>query len=122
MSEVKIILAALWVCLMLTYLLGDVFRIFNGDFKPGEMAGKKATQSFWLLAAVIMLIPIIMVLLSLILPYDINRAINIIVAIFLALFNLSGLNGYPGLYDRFLIIVGIIFNLITIVYAIQWSL
>jgi len=27
--------------LMLTYLLGDVLRIYAGDFKPGEMAGRK---------------------------------------------------------------------------------
>ena len=39
MVEVQIILSALWVALMLTYLLGDVLRIFSGDFKDGEMGG-----------------------------------------------------------------------------------
>jgi len=33
MEEVRIILSGLWVSLMLTYLLGDVLRIFSGDFK-----------------------------------------------------------------------------------------
>ena len=40
MNETKITLAALWIMLMLTYLLGDVLRIFSGDFKLGEMSGK----------------------------------------------------------------------------------
>jgi hypothetical protein len=39
MEDVQIRLSALWVALMLTYLLGDVLRIFSGDFKPGEIGG-----------------------------------------------------------------------------------
>jgi hypothetical protein len=39
MDEMKITLSALWVALMLTYLLGDVLRIFSGDFKAGEIGG-----------------------------------------------------------------------------------
>ena len=38
MDEVKIKLSALWVALMLVYLLGDVMRIFSGDFEGGEIA------------------------------------------------------------------------------------
>src|SRR6266851_8342286 len=36
MEDVKIILSATWVALMLTYLLGDVLRIYASDFKPGR--------------------------------------------------------------------------------------
>ena len=32
---------------------------------PGEMAGKPASQAMWLLAALIMLVPIVMIVLSL---------------------------------------------------------
>jgi hypothetical protein len=63
--DVRIILSGLWVALMLTYLLGDVLRIFAGDAVPGEMAGVKATQGMFLGAAVIMSVPIAMVVLSL---------------------------------------------------------
>src|SRR5260370_20785064 len=41
MEDVKIVLSATWIALMLTYLLGDVLRIYAGDFKPGEIAGRK---------------------------------------------------------------------------------
>jgi hypothetical protein len=34
---------------MLTYLWGDVLRIFSGDAKPGEVLGQQATQGMWLL-------------------------------------------------------------------------
>lgn len=37
LEPVQITLAAIWVCLMLTYLLGDVLRIYSGDFKAGEI-------------------------------------------------------------------------------------
>jgi hypothetical protein len=64
MEDIKIILSTIWVATMLTYLLGDVMRIFAGDFTAGEIEGVQATQVMWLAAALIMLIPIVMVFLS----------------------------------------------------------
>jgi hypothetical protein len=105
---------------MLTYLLGDVLRVFAGDFEPGRLAqGFQATQGMWLLIAAIMLTPIIMVVLTLILQYPAIRWLNIIVAIFLVIFNLIGLP-YPGAYDNFLIIVSFVFNALTVWYAWKW--
>jgi hypothetical protein len=34
MLDTRIILSGLWVAVMLTYLWGDVLRIFSGDAKP----------------------------------------------------------------------------------------
>jgi hypothetical protein len=73
MEDVRIILSASWVALMLTYLLGDVLRIYSGDFKAGEIAGMKMTQNRWLGVAVIMVTPILMVFLSLTLNYPAIR-------------------------------------------------
>jgi hypothetical protein len=47
-EDARIYLCALWVALMLTYLLGDVLRIFSGDFKAGEINGMQVTQAMWL--------------------------------------------------------------------------
>jgi hypothetical protein len=82
MEDVKLILSALWVALMLTYLFGDVLRIYSGDFKAGEIEGKKLTHKMYLGMAILMVIPIVMVFLSLALEYSVNRGANIIVAIF----------------------------------------
>lgn len=120
MVDVKITLSALWVALMLTYLLGDVLRIFSGDFVAGEIAGAKVTRGMWLGISILMVIPVVMVFLSITLNYPVNRWVNIIVAIFFFVFNLIGLPTYPSAYDKFLIVVGLIFNLLTVWYAWNW--
>ncbi len=120
MEDVRIYLSGLWVALMLTYLLGDVLRIFSGDFKAGEIGGMKMSQGMWLGIAVLMVIPVVMVFLSLTLNYPVNRWANIIVAIFFFVFNLIGLPTYPSMYDKFLIVVGLVFNVLTVWYAWKW--
>jgi hypothetical protein len=119
LEDVKLILSASWVSLMLTYLLGDVLRIFSGDFNSGEIAGMQMTQEVFLGMAILMVIPIVMVILSLTLRFPLNRWVNIIVAIFFFGFNLIGLPTYPSLYDKFLIIVGLGINVFTIWYALK---
>ena len=121
MVDTRISLSGLWVALMLTYLLGDVMRIFAGDFKPGEIMGAQPSQGMWLGIAVFMLIPIVMVVLSLTLNYPATRWVSIVAATILFLFNLVGLPTYPSAYDRFLIIVGLLFNVLTVWYAWKWA-
>jgi len=104
---------------MLTYLLGDVLRIFAGDFEPGRIKGVPTTQGMWLGIALLMLLPIAMIVLTLVLPYPAIRWANIAVAIFLVVFNLFGLP-YPGAYDNFLIGVSFVFNALTVLYAWRW--
>ena len=120
MEDTRIILSGLWVSLMLIYLLGDVIRIFAGDFTAGVMDGAQVPSSMWIVAAAMMLIPILMVSLTLVLGYRVDRVLNLGVAALFFLFNLYGLPGYPGLYDKFLLAVSLVFNLITIWYAWNW--
>ena len=123
MPEVQIKLSALWVALMLTYLLGDVLRFWSGDATPGAFGGLKPDMVPVALfgVALLMLIPIVMVMLSLILPQPVNRWANIIAASFFFLFNLVGLPTYPSAYDKFLIVAGLVFNVLTVWYAWNWS-
>ena len=120
MEEVQIKLSAVWVALMLVYLLGDVLRIFAGDFKAGEVSGMQATQGMWLGMAALMLIPILMVVLTLVLPQPVNRWANIIIAVGFFLFNAVGLPSYPSLYDKFLLAVSLGFNVMTVWTAWKW--
>ena len=119
MVEPRIIMSGLWIAVMLTFLLGDVLRIFAGDFTAGEIAGKPVTQGMWLLMAAIMLTPIIMVVLSLILPYPAIKWVCIVLAVLWVIFNLAGLP-YKGLYDNFLIVVSIVFCGLIVWYAWTW--
>jgi hypothetical protein len=119
MESVRIILSGLWVAMMLTFLLGDVLRLFAGHTTPGEIDGREATQVMWLGAAAVMLVPIIMVVLSLTVPYPAIRWVSIIASVLFALFNIVGLP-YVGWYDNFLIAVSFVFNGLIIWYAWTW--
>lgn len=114
-------LSAIWIALMLTYLLGDVMRIFSGDFIAGEMVGAQTSPGLYLGMAVLFAIPISFVFLSLTLKYNLNRWANLIFAFVFFTINVIGLPGYPSYYDQFLIVVGLVFNLLTIWYAWKWT-
>ena len=79
------------------------------------------SQRLWFILSIFMLIPIVMIVLSLVLPEHVGRWVNIGVAGFLFLFNLVGLPTYKSAYDKFLIAVGLGFNLLTIWIAYSWS-
>ena len=119
MEDVRIILSGVWVATMLTYLLGDLLRVYAGDFTVGEISGQQATQWMWFLAAVMMLIPIIMVVLSLTLPYPAVRWSTFVAVALIAAFNLLGLP-YPSAFYNFLILVSLVFNGVTLWYAWTW--
>lgn len=114
-------LSALWIALMLTYLLGDVMRIFSGDFIAGEMVGAQTSPGLYLGMAILFVIPILMVYLSLTLKQGITRWANMAIAIIFFIINLIGLPGYASIYDQFLIVVGLGFNLVTIWHAWKWA-
>jgi Family of unknown function (DUF6326) len=118
MLDTRIILSGWWIALMLIYFLGDVLRIVSGDV--ARMQNMQITQAMWLGIAVLMLIPILMVPLSLALPQPVNRWANIIVAVFFFLFNLVGLPTYPSAYDKFLLLVSLGFNVVTVWTAWNW--
>ncbi len=122
MIDVRIQLSIIWIALMLVYLLGDVLRIFSGDYLKSDTDITQFTQPMWLGISVLMVMPILMIVLSVTLPYSVNRWANIIVAVFFFVFNLIGLPTYKGAYDKFLIVVGLVFNVMTVWYAWQWTL
>ena len=119
--ETKNILSVTWVVVTLTYLLGDVLRIYFGGDRVKALAEMNLNQFVWLGIAVLMLTPILMVFLTLVLPQSVSRWASIIMAAFFFLFNLVGLPTYPSLYDKFLLAVSMGFYGVTIWYAWNWS-
>lgn len=108
---------------MLTYLLGDVLRIFSEDYNTGKLGveKKRINKLMWLGISVLMVLPIVMVVTSLTLDYQLNRWSNIVLAGFFFLFNLVGLPSYPSAYDKFLLAVSMVFNVMTVWYAWGWE-
>lgn len=125
MEDIRIKLSALWIARMLTGFLGDVLRFMEPGMLEklisGETGGMALTNELLLVSAVIMEIPILMVILVLGLKYNINRWANIVVAIFFFCFDLIGLPTYTALYSSFLIIVGLILNVLVVWYAWNWK-
>ena len=119
MDPTRIVLAGCWISLMLIYLLGDVIRIFAGDATPGKMGTITGAPWMWTLAAIVMLIPIAMILVSLMVPAVPLVWISVITSVFLVIFNLMGLP-YKGVYDNMLIVVGFAVNAIIIWQALAW--
>ncbi len=117
----RVLLSMLWVAVMLTYLLGDVLRVYSGDYTPGEFGLMEPSQGLWLGIAVLMSIPIAVVALSLLLPAGATRWLNVAVAAFFFLFNLVGLPTYESYWDQYLIVVGLVFTFAIGWYAWQWD-
>ena len=122
LEDVQIKLSALWVAIMFIWQQGDVLRLYSGDFKVGEDIGSKliSKDMMWFVSAIWMTIPVVMLFLSLTLKYKANRWANIIVAIIFVILNIIGLPSYPWGYDKFLIIVGLVFNVLIVWYAWKW--
>jgi hypothetical protein len=119
MTDTRIVITGLWIATMLTYLLGDVLRIFAGDATFGEVMGKPVGGGIWLLIAVIMWIPILMIVLTLTVPHPAIRWVNIGVAAFFILFNIAGLP-YKGAYDNLLIGLSLVLKAVIVWQAWRW--
>jgi hypothetical protein len=73
-----------------------------------------------MISAITMTVPVVMIILSLTLPHHANRWANIIVAILFFAYTLIGLPKYSSAYDRFLLIVSLVFNALTVWFAWKW--
>jgi hypothetical protein len=125
LDAIQIKLSALWISRMLVGFLGDVLRFLEPGMMAkiigGDIDGMQMTDGMLLAAAIIMLLPILMVFLSLTMRYKANRLANIILAVFLFVFDLIGLPGYTSPYATVLILVGMGFNALTVWYAWRWQ-
>ena len=118
LDNINIRFSILWIATMLCYLLGDVIRIFAGEYTAGEIDGNPVSLWMFFGIAVIMVIPIVMVVLSLMLKNPVNSWLNIVISSFFIIFNLVGISGYKA-FDIFLLCISFIFNALIIYYAIM---
>ena len=83
--------------------------------------GKRMDQTMFLLAALLMIIPVVMALISAFLPHQVVRWSSISFALVLFFINLFGVMSYESFYDRLLIIAGLILNLFTVYVSWTWK-
>ncbi len=112
-------LSACWFALVLLYLIGDVLRLYEKGEQAGWMDGQPMNQTMLFLAALLMLAPVVMALLSLLAPLKVVRISSVIVSVLLFLINAAGAMSYSSLYDRFLIIVGLLLNVLIVYLSVR---
>ncbi|WP_143751928.1 DUF6326 family protein [Maribacter sp. 4U21] len=118
--HIKTKLSALWVVVMLNLIFADILSIMVQliDQSALEIMGDDVRLTM-AIAAVITNIPILMIYFSRVLPYRINRLLNIIAAILTLIFVIGGGSTLP----HYLICASIeVMLLLFIIYsAYQWS-
>ncbi len=103
-TDKKALLSTLWIFVLLNIIFRDIHEFFRAglleEMITGVVNGNKVTEEVMLIGAIMVEIPMLMVLLSRILDYRINRWANIIIgAITIALVIVMG---QKDLDDRFL--------------------
>ena len=114
-------LSLLWIVVMFTMVFADIVGFLNPgtlkDMMNGEV-GIQITQEVLLAFAVLIEIPIIMIMLSRILKYRINRWANIVASVITILFVVGG--GSPFPYYIFFAFVEVVCMLAIIWTAWKW--
>ncbi|MGI6635220.1 MAG: hypothetical protein ACOX7B_08620 [Christensenellales bacterium] len=120
MDSHRVQLAVCWVALMLIYLLGDVLRLYEKGQAAALIDGEPMTQTHLMMAALLMLIPILLALGMVFLPRGLARWAGIIGSVVLFIVNVFGVAGYSGLFDRMLIGLSLVLNIFTAVWTWLW--
>ena len=120
MDPRRVQLSISWVALMLVYLLGDVLRLYEKGQAAGFIDGKPMTQTHLMMAALMMLIPILLALGMVFLPQGIAKWSGIIASLILFFINIIGVAGYSSLFDRFLICLSLTLNVFNLVWTWLW--
>lgn len=122
--HVKIKLAALWVSFMLLYTYVDYFSLYMPNHLEDMIRGKvfvfDITQSFIMIALGLSAIPMLMVFLSVALPANINRLLNLVVAIIHIPYMLFNLAGEVWIHMVFAAVVEVVLLCLIIWYAWKW--
>lgn len=119
------LLRTLWIFVTLNYLYCDLIGLMDStllnQYLTGNVDGLTINESFLLYAGILMEIPIAMVLLSKILPKNINCWANIFAGSIKTIVMIATLcMGSVTLYYLFFAIIEIATTVFIVVYALKW--
>lgn len=121
----KVTLSILWIFVTFNYMYCDVLGLMDSgllkQYLAGKINGLEMSQKFLLTGAILMEIPILMILLSRVLKYGINRWTNIVAAsIKTIVMILTMFVGIPTNYYIFFGSIEIATTIFIIWYAWTW--
>ena len=122
-TEVK--LSTLWITASLSYLYCDVISLMDPEllrqYLEGNVNGLAFTPGFLLGSAILISIPILMVLLSRVLRYRVNRWANIAAGTAMTAVQTATLFiGWPAPYYLYLSLIEITCTVLIVGYAWKW--
>ncbi len=121
--EMKAWLSNLWIFALLNVIFRDIHELFRPglleEMMTGTVNGVQMTQEILLVAGIFFEIPIVMVLLSRILPRRINRWANVVAGAVTLVFLIS--NGPNDLDDVWFLGITAVALLIIIGSALRWT-
>lgn len=122
--SVKAKLSALWAALMFLYVYADVLSFYKpgqlDEIANGRMGPFQVSQTALLAAAVLMIIPALMIVLALILTPVVNRWTNVVLGLVFTLVNINNLIGETWVFYLLFGVLEIALTLLIIVYAWKW--
>ncbi len=121
MEDMKARLSALWIVVMINMIFADILTLYIPEFLQDAVAGStpvQITEELMLGMAIIIEIPIVMIFLSRVLKYRINRWANIITGAITILFVVAG--GSLILHYIFFATIEVVCMLLIIWYAWTW--
>jgi len=126
-NDKKAILSTLWIFVTVNYIFCDVVTLMNPQDLKNILSGTVGTiqmnETFLLGAAIMMEIPFVMILLSRLLIYKINRWTNIIAALIMTIIQISSffVGTETTLHYSFFSIIKILCTLCIVWYAWTWN-
>jgi hypothetical protein len=122
--NVKLKLSALWVALMLVYIYADIISLLKPGVLDGMAAGRMGpfpvSQGSLLAAAVLMLIPAVMVALCITLKSQVNRWTNIVLGVLYTLVNINNGIGESWAYYLLFVAAEIVLSCLIVWVAWKW--
>ena len=121
----KALLSTIWIFAVLNYLYCDVLSFMDAgllkQYLTGRVNGMTVSQEFLLAAGFLMEISISMVLLSRVLPHQINRWTNVVAGTITTLAQVASLFVGPTGYYLFFSAFEIAATTSVVVLALRWS-
>ena len=124
--DVRILLSALWIAMLLVFAYVDIFGFFRADVLEAALDGTVATttftvdQTFLTLTLAYVLVPILMVPLSLVLRPRLNRIVNIVVSLLYMVSIIASAIGEEWIYFILGSAVEVILLAAIVRYAWTW--
>ena len=115
-------LSLLWMVIMFTMAFADILTFVLPESLNSMVQGTtdvKITQGLLLIMAILVQIPILMIYLSRVLTWKINRVINIAASIITILFVVGG--GSLYLHYLFFGSIEVLCMVLIIVYSVKWK-